>query len=282
VIGRDAREATDHDRDPVHSDPASANGVRALRWRQSGRAAGGHAPSVVRARHRTRSARRHLPGALNAEYVASRPQTVATAGELARVWRGLHRDDLFPVSARTVIGGLTNHRDHLVPDRGLRQLARRHLRIERMEHATVPLHIVAFDVLSSQDVLLSDGPMLEAVLAAAAIPGVFPPVPSGDRLLVDGGVRNNTPISHAIELGAERIYVLPTADPCARTPPRATARRTGRGRTRLHAAARRPPRVRPCALRHGRRAARSVARTVTLPHPALGKTGVVTVRLGSP
>jgi NTE family protein len=158
-------------------------------------------------------------GAINAAYVASRPQTVATAGELARVWRGLHRDDLFPVSPRTVIGGLTNHRDRLVPDRGLRQLARRHLRIERVEHTTVPLHIVAFDVLSSQDVLLSDGPMLEAVLAAAAIPGVFPPVPSGDRLLVDGGVRNNTPISHAIELGAERIYVRPTADPCARTLP---------------------------------------------------------------
>jgi len=54
------------------------------------------------------------------------------------------------------------------------------------------------------------------VLAAAAIPGVLPPVRCGDRLLVDGGVVNNTPISHAVELGAERIYVLPTEDPAAR------------------------------------------------------------------
>ena len=38
-------------------------------------------------------------------------------------------------------------------------------------------------------------------------------MPWGDHLLVDGGVVNNTPISHAIELGAERVFVLPTSDP---------------------------------------------------------------------
>jgi NTE family protein len=34
----------------------------------------------------------------------------------------------------------------------------------------------------------------------------------GERSLIDGGIVNNTPISHAVELGAERIYVLPTQD----------------------------------------------------------------------
>ena len=38
-------------------------------------------------------------------------------------------------------------------------------------------------------------------------------MPWGDHLLVDGGVVNNTPISHAIELGAERVFVLPASDP---------------------------------------------------------------------
>jgi NTE family protein len=50
-------------------------------------------------------------------------------------------------------------------------------------------------------------------VAAASIPGVFPPVEIADRCLIDGGVVNNTPISHAVELGAERIFVLPTRDP---------------------------------------------------------------------
>ena len=158
-------------------------------------------------------------GALNAAFIASRPQTVATAEALARVWRGLHREDIFPINPRMVIGGLTNHRDHLVPDTGLRRLAARHLQIERLEHASVPLHLVAFDLLSGREVRLSDGPALDAVLAAAAIPGVLPPVRQGDRLLVDGGVVNNTPISHAIELGAERIYVLATDDPVVRAVP---------------------------------------------------------------
>jgi predicted acylesterase/phospholipase RssA len=72
---------------------------------------------------------------------------------------------------------------------------------------------------------------MDAVLAAAAIPGVLPPVRQGDRLLVDGGVVNNTPISHAVELGAERIYVLATktrprarfrSRPAARSTPRCT------------------------------------------------------------
>ena len=149
-------------------------------------------------------------GALNAAFVASRPQIPATAGELARVWHRLRRGDVFPVSARALIGGATGQRDHLFPDWGLRRLLRRHLQLERLEEAQIALHVGAFDVLGGEEVRLSDGPAIEAVLASAAIPGVLPPVTFGERLLVDGGVVNHAPISHAVELGAERIYVLPT------------------------------------------------------------------------
>lgn len=162
-------------------------------------------------------------GALNAAYIATRPQTVQTANDLARVWRGLHRQDVFPIHMPTLIGGVTNHSDHLVPDAPLRRLIARHLELERLEHANVPLHLVCFDLMGGHEVRISDGPAREAVLAASAIPGVLPPVRSGERLLVDGGVVNNTPISHAVELGAERIYVLPTEDPTRRglsIPPR--------------------------------------------------------------
>jgi NTE family protein len=149
-------------------------------------------------------------GAVNAAFVASRPQTPATADELAHIWRRIERDDVFPVSARTLIGGALGHRDHLFPDHGLRKLVRRHLQIERLEQARVPLHVVTFDLMAGEEVLLSRGSALDAILAATAIPGVLPPVTWGKRLLVDGGVVNNVPVSHAVELGAERIYVLPT------------------------------------------------------------------------
>jgi NTE family protein len=158
-------------------------------------------------------------GALNAAYVASRPQTEQTARELARVWHTIHRSDLFPIHAPTLIGGLGRRRDHIVPDRPLKQLVSRHLGIERLEEAAVPVHLITFDLNSGQEVCLSDGPAVEAVAATAAVPGVYPPVAWGERLLVDGGVVNNTPISHAVELGAERIYVLPTGDPSDRALP---------------------------------------------------------------
>jgi NTE family protein len=162
-------------------------------------------------------------GALNAAFVASRPQTPATARELARVWRGVQREDVFPVSLRTVVGGLSGQRDHLVPARGVRQIVQRHVELDDLADAATPLHVVAYDIEAGDEAVLSEGPAVDSVVAACSIPGVLPPVAIGDRLLIDGGVVNNTPIAHAVELGAERIFVLPTQELCARPDPPRTA-----------------------------------------------------------
>ena len=114
-------------------------------------------------------------GALNAAFLASRPATVATAHELAAVWCGLRRSDILPLRPATLVSGLAGRRDHLIPDRALRRLAARHLQFDRLEQAAIPLHLVAFDLLAGTEVRLSDGPLADAVLAAAAIPGVLPP-----------------------------------------------------------------------------------------------------------
>ncbi len=158
-------------------------------------------------------------GALNAAFLASRPATVDTAEELATVWRGLRRSDILPLRPATLISGVAGRRDHLIPGRALRRLAARHLQLERLEQATIPLHLVAFDLLTGTEVRLSDGSLADAVLAAAAIPGVLPPVRWRGRLLVDGGIADNTPVSHAVALGARRIYVLPTQSPGDRSLP---------------------------------------------------------------
>jgi NTE family protein len=149
-------------------------------------------------------------GALNAAFIASRPQTPETTGELARVWRRIQRADAFPLSLRTVVGGLSGQRDHLVPAHGLRRIVERHVELDDLADAAVPLSLIAFDVTAGAEVALGDGPAVDAILAACSIPGIFPPMAIGEKLLVDGGVVNNTPISHAVELGAERVYVLPT------------------------------------------------------------------------
>jgi NTE family protein len=152
-------------------------------------------------------------GALNAAFVASRPQTIATTRELGRIWRSLKRDDVFPLNPWIMMAGMLGKRDHMIPAGALRNLVARHLQIADLADSPIPLHLVAFDANAGREVLLSDGPAIEAVLAAAAIPGVLPPVRLGDQRLIDGGVVNNTPISHAVALGAERIYVLATQYP---------------------------------------------------------------------
>ena len=152
-------------------------------------------------------------GALNAAFVASRPQRVSTAHQLGRIWRTLERDDVFPVSLSALVGGVCGRRDHLVPASGLRRLVRRHVEFEDLSETAIPVHLVTVDLADGRELLLSTGPAVEAVTASAAIPGVFPPVMLDGHCLVDGGMINNTPISHAVNLGAERVYVLPTQRP---------------------------------------------------------------------
>ena len=157
-------------------------------------------------------------GAFNGGWIASRPDG-AGVGALADLWRSLSRNDVFPT--RPILGllGFLGQRPNLVPDNGLRRLLTDHLGFSRLEDAPIPLHVVATDVLSGQDVLLSSGDAVEAITASAAIPAVFPPVNINGRYLIDGGVVNNTPLSHAVALGAGLVWVLPTGYSCALSEP---------------------------------------------------------------
>lgn len=153
-------------------------------------------------------------GAVNGGWVATRPD-VAGIAALADVWRSLSRHDVFPTHPIVGLLGFLGQRANLVPDKGLRRLVADHLRFSGLEEAPIPLHVVATDVLSGQDVLLSSGDAVDAITASATIPAVFPPVNINGRDLIDGGVVNNTPLSHAVALGADQIWVLPTGYACA-------------------------------------------------------------------
>ena len=154
-------------------------------------------------------------GAMNGAFIASRPQTVETAGALAAIWRDLRRGQVFPLYPLTGLLGFLGARDHLVPASGLRKLIARTSSTRRSRRCRSR----CTSSPSTSSAVRSSGSRtarsLDAVLASAAIPGVVAPVRWKDRTLMDGGVANNTPISHAVELGAERIYVLPTGHACA-------------------------------------------------------------------
>lgn len=153
-------------------------------------------------------------GALNGGWIAARSDVDGVA-ELADLWRSLTRAEVFPTGLGLGLLGFLGRRPNLVSDSGIRTLLRRNLRFTRLQDAPTPLHVVATDVLSGQDVLLSTGDAVDAITASAAIPAVLPPVRIGGRAMMDGGVVNNTPISHAVALGATRIWVLPSGYACA-------------------------------------------------------------------
>src|SRR3954463_16279778 len=157
-------------------------------------------------------------GALNGAYYAGEP-TLEGVRKLEAIWRGLRREDVFPITWKTLLGFL-RRRDFLVTSHGLRKLIETNLPYRNLEDAKIPIHVVATDILSAETVVLSKGPACEAILASAAIPAAFAPVRVQDLFLADGAISSNTPLRVAVAQGARRLIILPTGYACARqTPP---------------------------------------------------------------
>lgn len=163
-------------------------------------------------------------GAINGAFFAGDP-TREGAGRLAQIWRGIRRRDVMPWSAAS-LANMVLRRAHIFENHALRAMLSKHILYGDLANARTPIHLVATDLLSGEEVVMSSGSAIEAVLASAAIPGIFPAVNIEGRMLVDGGVCNNAPISTAVRLGANRIIVLPTGFACAlRSAPSGSARR---------------------------------------------------------
>lgn len=158
-------------------------------------------------------------GAVNAAFLAGHGTGPAALGQLAQRWAAVRRRDVFPLQPWPRLLAGAGGRSALCSSHGLARLVADHLTFRDMRQARIPLHVVATDLLTGAEVLLSAGDALSAVLASAAIPGVYPAVVRDERTLVDGGLANNAAISQAVALGADRVFVLPTGYACALTAP---------------------------------------------------------------
>jgi NTE family protein len=152
-------------------------------------------------------------GALNGAYYAGDP-TLKGVQQLETIWRGLTRQDVFPITWRTLLGFI-RRRDFLIPHDGIQKLIDDHLPYRNIEDARVPLHIVTTDLVSGDSVVLSEGPADQAIVASTAIPGAFAPIPYKDFYLADGAISSNTPVRVAVAKGARRLVILPTGYACA-------------------------------------------------------------------
>jgi len=152
-------------------------------------------------------------GALNGAYYAGNP-TIEGIQRLETIWRGLRRNDVFPLTWRMMTRFLYR-RDFLIASDALRQLVDQNLTYRNLEDAKIPVHIVTTDILSGDTVVLSKGPAAQAIIASAAIPAAFAPVHLDDLYLADGAVSSDTPVTVAVARGARRLIILPTGYACA-------------------------------------------------------------------
>jgi len=83
----------------------------------------------------------------------------------------------------------------------------------RIEELAFPIALNAADLNTGEVVVLREGPLVDAILASSAIPGVFPPVPWGGRLLVDGDIVEKVPVTAARTLGAGPVVGLDASNP---------------------------------------------------------------------
>lgn len=150
-------------------------------------------------------------GALNGAFLASDPLGAAT--RLSHLWPEFERDTFLPGSAWQSVRTLRSSRTNLYSNDGLARFLETHLSaVESIEDLVVPFVAMATDVDTRQPVALAEGPLKSALLATAAIPGVFPSVERDDRALYDGGIVANLPVRQALSMGAESVVLLDCND----------------------------------------------------------------------
>jgi NTE family protein len=87
----------------------------------------------------------------------------------------------------------------------------------KLEDLRIPCGLTAVDLKSASEVVLTNGSIVDAVVASISLPGIFPPFVRGDYLLVDGGVLDPVPVSVARSLSKDlpviAVVLTPFLDP---------------------------------------------------------------------
>lgn len=154
-------------------------------------------------------------GAVNAAYLAGPGTTGRRLAELASLWKGMRRRDLFVADPRRWLRAARGAAPSMFSSEPLRRLLATHLSYDAFEDARLELVVTATDVVTGTPLFLSTGSVVDAISASAAVPGILPPVPLGERTLVDGAVGHAAALDYANAHGIDDIYLLPAGYPCA-------------------------------------------------------------------
>jgi NTE family protein len=146
-------------------------------------------------------------GAVNGALVAADPSESVT-DRLVRLWTSPEAAAVYGDSIGRQMRRFAA-RTHLHSPMPLRRL----LEGELGEHTTfgdlkVPFRACAASIERAAEHWFDSGPLVDAVLASSAVPGLLPPMEIAGEHYVDGGIVNSIPIGEAVRVGAKLIFVL--------------------------------------------------------------------------
>ena len=90
----------------------------------------------------------------------------------------------------------------MIGGRRLRKILEQNFKDMEIEDLPAPFIAISADLITGHEVWLRKGPIIDAMTASFALPGVFPPVERNHRLLVDGALVNPVPVAPAQAMGA--------------------------------------------------------------------------------
>jgi NTE family protein len=146
-------------------------------------------------------------GAINGAALAQDP-SLTGVGRIERLWRELDGKDLMPSGFLPRAVSLARKGEAIHDNQGLRRLLEDQLDARTFEELEIPFQCVATDVIGVREMWFRTGPLIEPILASAALPAVYPAVEIDGVRYLDGGIVDDIPVGRAVALGARTIYVL--------------------------------------------------------------------------
>lgn len=170
-------------------------------------------------------------GALNATMLAD-----GRMDRLEATWRALSRDRVYTLRPGVAFAGLlpgwlaaiaVGHADSMLDPAPLRAMLESSLDLARIRTSPVRLVVVATDLVRREARVFDNATLtIDALMGAAAVPGLFPPVDVGGDRLVDGGIVGRAPVLEALaRLPTPRALVMVSYATMERGRPPTSARR---------------------------------------------------------
>src|SRR5690349_16620544 len=147
-------------------------------------------------------------GALNGALLATDPRP-EVVGRLTALWESAAEgNDVYGEGVVRQVRRAVRTGTHVHSSLPLRRRLGEELGDVTFDQLAVPFQCCAASIERAAEHWFTEGRVVDAVVASAAVPGLLAPARVGDEHYLDGGIVNSIPLGRAVQCGARRVFVL--------------------------------------------------------------------------